>query len=710
MTTPVDRRHFLKASLSAAGSLVLSLHLPLAQAALGKPFSPNAFLTIGSDGLVTMIMPFVEMGQGTYTSIPMLIAEELEVDLAAVKLQHAPAAEKIYGHPLFGFQLTGGSATIRGAFLPMRQAGAAARMMLISAAAQMWKVPEQSCHARSGEVLHAASGRKLKYGELVATATGLPVPEKPALKPAAQMRLVGKSVKRLDVPAKTDGSARFGIDAQIPGMKIAAIAACPVFGGTLAAVDDRKARAVKGVRKIVKLENAVAVIADHNGAARKGLAALAITWNDGPNASFSSQEWERRLEAAAGSKGVVAVSEGNFGKLIGDGARQQKAVYYAPFLAHATMEPMNCTAHVRKDGVDIWTGTQSPGRAQAFVAAALKIDAEKVKINNHLLGGGFGRRLEADFVVQAALVASQVDYPVKVIWSREEDIQHDMYRPFYRDEVAAALDDKGMPVGFSHRIVGASVVARFAPAWMANGIDTDAVAEAESPYDFAHKYVEFQALDAPVPTGFWRGVGPTHNIFVVESFIDELALAAGKDPLAYRQALLTKQPRALAVLNLAAQKAGWGTRLAPGSGMGIAVAVAWGSFAAAVVECSVGKDGQVVLKRVVSAVDCGQPVNPDGIVAQMEGGQVFGLTAALYGKLTVENGRIVQSNFHDYQLARMTDVPPMEVHIISNNESPGGMGELGTALIGPAIANAVFAASGKRVRRLPLDAEVLKSA
>jgi len=583
-------------------------------------------------------------------------------------------------------------------------------MMLVSAAAQTWKVPETSCHARNGEVLHTASGRKLKYGELVATATGLPVPEKPVLKPAARMRLIGKSTKRLDVPAKTDGTAKFGIDVRIPGMKIAAIAACPVFGGTLAAVDDGRALTVKGVRKIVKLDNAVAVIADHNGAARKGLAALAITWNDGPNAKFSSQEWERRLDAAASGKGAVALNEGNFSKLIADGARKQEALYYAPFLAHATIEPMNCTAHVRKDGVDIWTGTQSPARAQTFVANALKIDVDKVRINNHLLGGGFGRRLEADFVAQAALVASQVDYPVKVIWSREEDIQHDMYRPFYRDELVAALDDKGAPVGLSHRIVGSSVVARFAPAWMANGIDTDAVAEAESPYDFAHKYVEFNALETPVPTGFWRGVGPTHNVFVVESFIDELALAAGKDPVAYRQALLTKQPRALAVLKLAAQKAGWGKKLAPGSGMGVAVAVAWGSFAAAVVECSVGKNGQVLLKRVVSAVDCGQPINPDGIVAQLEGGQVYGLTAALYGKLTVENGRIMQSNFHDYQLARMNQVPPMEVHIISNNETPGGMGELGTALIGPAIANAVFAACGKRVRRLPLDAEVLKSA
>jgi CO/xanthine dehydrogenase Mo-binding subunit len=712
MTSTIERRRFLKASLSAAGGMMLSLHLPFADAATppAKAFAPNAFLTIGGDGLVTMTMPFVEMGQGTYTSVPMLIAEELEVELKSVRLVHAPAAEKLYGHPLFGAQLTGGSATMRGAWLPMRQAGAAARMMLVSAAAARWQVAPGSCSARDGEVIHAASGRRLKYGALAASAALLPVPEKPALKPNAQFRLIGTAAKRSDVPSKVNGTAKFGIDALPPGVKVAAIAACPVFGGTLATVDDSKARAVKGVRKIVKLDNAVAVIADHTGAARKGLAALAITWNEGPNAAFSTQEWERRLDAAAKQKGLVAVNEGDFAGLVADGAKKVDAVYYAPFLAHATMEPMNCTAHVHVGGVDIWTGTQAPARAQSFVAAALQIDPAKVNVHNFLLGGGFGRRLEADYVVQAALVARQVDYPVKLIWSREEDMQHDLYRPFFRDELSAALDANGEPVGFSHRFVGSAVEARYAPQWMANGIDTDAIDAAQSPYDFAHKYVEFGALESPVPTGFWRGVGPTHNSFVIESFIDELALAAGRDPLAYRQAILRKQPRALAVLKLAAEKAGWGRKLPAGSGMGVAVVASWGSFAAAVVECAVGKDGEVVLKRIVSAIDCGQQINPDGIVAQMEGGQVYGLTAALHGKMTVENGRVMQSNFHDYPVARMNEVPPMEVHLIDSAEAPGGMGELGTALIGPALSNAVFAASGKRFRRLPFDAEVLKQA
>jgi CO/xanthine dehydrogenase Mo-binding subunit len=491
-------------------------------------------------------------------------------------------------------------------------------------------------------------------------------------------------------------------------MKIAAVAACPAFGGKLASVDAGLAMKVKGVRKVVKLDNAVAVIADHNGAARKGLAALAITWDDGPNGQFSTELWERQLEEAAAKKGLVAVNEGNFDQLAANGAKTMKAVYFTPFLAHATMEPMNCTAHVHKDGVEVWTGTQAPGRAQAFVAKALNVDPAKVKINNFLLGGGFGRRLEVDYIVQAALIAKKAGVPVKVIWSREEDMQHDYYRPFFRDELVAVIDGKGPPAGFSHRFVGSSVEARYAPAWMANGIDTDAIDAAQSPYDFPHKYVEFGAFESPIPTGFWRGVGPTHNTFVIESFIDELAVAAGTDPVSYRRAMLLKNPRALAVLTLAAEKAGWGKKMEPGTGMGISLATAWESYAAAVVECAVSKDGQVTIKRVVTAVDCGQPINPRGIVAQMESGQVFGLTAALYGKLTVDKGRIVQSNFHDYAMLRMNEVPVMETHIVNSAESPGGTGEIGTAVIAPALTNAVYAATGKRVRRLPLEADFLK--
>ncbi|MTW13629.1 molybdopterin-dependent oxidoreductase [Pseudoduganella eburnea] len=702
MEALVSRREFLKASAGATGSLVLAVHLP-GLAAAAHSFTPNAFVTIGSDGMVTLTMPYVEMGQGTYTSIPMLVAEELEVDLSQVRTAHAPA-DPAYRHGLFGVQLTGASASIRAAWMPLRQAGAAARTMLVQAAAKQWGVDPASCKAVRGEVVHAGSGRKLAYGALAADAAALPVPKDIALKPAGSYTLVGKGAKRTDTPSKVNGTAKFGIDAVVPGMKVAAIAACPVFGGKLAKVDDSKALKVKGVRKVVRLDDAVAVIADHTGAARKGLAACAITWDEGSNKGFSSAAWEQKLASAGKEKGLVVHDEGGYAKVAGGAGRKVDAVYTMPFLAHATMEPMNATARVGKDGVDIWTGTQAPERLQNFVGKALGIAPASVRVHNQLLGGGFGRRLEVDVAVQAALVARQVDYPVKLIWSREEDIQHDYYRPFWRDEMAAVLDAGGMPVAFSHRFAGSSIEARYAPEWLAKGIDTDAVEMAEGPYSIPARYVEYMPVETGVPTGFWRGVGPTHNIFVVESFIDELADAAGKDPVAYRQALLGKNPRALAVLNLAAQKAGWATRKpGPGEGFGVSVGTAWGSFAAAVLECAVSKEGTVTVKRVVTAIDCGQPVHPDGVVAQAEGGQVYGLTAALYGKLTLENGRIMQSNFHDYPLMRMNEMPVMETHIVPSTESPGGMGELGTALIAPALANAVFAATGKRLRTLPLE-------
>ncbi|HEY1147041.1 MAG TPA: xanthine dehydrogenase family protein molybdopterin-binding subunit [Pseudoduganella sp.] len=702
-----SRRHFLQASLGAAGGLMLSFYLPGAAAAVATTaFKPNAFIIIAPDSRVTMVMPYVEMGQGTYTSIPILLADELEVDLDKITCQHAPA-DPAYKHGMFGVQLTGASASIRAAWKPLREAGATARTMLVQAAADQWKVSPESCKAAHGEVVHTASGRKLSYGKLSANAAKLPVPKQVALKSPDAYTHIGKSAKRLDVADKVNGKAMFGIDAQVPGMKIAAVKACPVFGGKLASVDEGPAMKVKGVRKVVKLENAVAVIADHNGAAKKGLAALDIKWDEGPNAKFSSAAWEQVLEEAARKPGLMHIKEGDFAKAAA-GGKTIDAVYFAPFLAHATMEPMNCTAHVKPGSVEIWTGTQTPERCVNFVSKALGVEPKTVKINNFLLGGGFGRRLEVDVVVQAAQIARQVNYPVKVIWSREEDTQHDYYRPFYRDELSMALDAQGMPVGFRHRFVGSAIEARYAPAWMANGVDTDAIDAAESPYHFDNRHVEYLAVETAVPTGFWRGVGPTHNTFVIESFMDEVALATRKDPVALRQALLTKNPRALGVLNLATQKAGWGRKMEPGTGMGVSVASAWGSYACAVVECAVNADGQITLKKITTAVDCGQVVHPEGVLHQVESGQTYGLTAALYGKLTLENGRVVQGNFHEYPIIRMNEVPVMEVHVVPSTESPGGMGELGTAVITPAIANAVFAATGKRLRRTPFEADQLK--
>lgn len=711
------RRLFLVASAAAGGGLMIAAHLPMfvpdaaaATPAAAPVFKPNAFVTIARDGKVTVTVPYTEMGQGTYTSIPMLVAEELEVRPETIAVVPAPPDEQVYGHPLYKLQVTGGSASVRAAWPQMRAAGATARVMLIQAAAQRWNVSPDTCRAENGQVIHVPTGRKLGYGALVDAAAKVPVPHDVALKPPSQYRVIGKSVHRLDARGKVDGSAKFGIDAVVPGMKVAAVAACPVFGGKLKSVDDSKALAVKGVRQVVRLDDAVAVVADHNGAAKKGLAALAIQWDEGPNAAFSNAAWASQLEQALKTKGQVAHNTGDFSKAVGLGARRVDAVYLAPPLAHTTMEPINCTVHVHDGRCEIWVGSQAPARAQQFAARATGLPVEKVTVNNFLIGGGFGRRLEADYVEQAAKIGMQVKHPVKVIWSREEDIQHDMYRPFFRDEMSAVLDKSGRVMALSHRFAGSAVITRYAPVWVKD-IDGDAIEASETPYDIPTKYVEFVRAEPPagLGTGNWRGVGPTHNVFVTEGFIDELANAAGQDPVAYRRAMLARQPRALAVLDLAAQKAGWGNKLPAGSGMGVCVADAWGSYAAAVVEVAVSKEGQLAVRRIVTAVDCGQAIHPDGVIAQTQSGLVYGLTAALYGKLTIENGRVMQSNFHDYQALRINEMPVMDVHLVASEATPGGMGELSTVVVAPALLNAVHAATGKRFRTYPLPPDALKT-
>jgi isoquinoline 1-oxidoreductase beta subunit len=494
-------------------------------------------------------------------------------------------------------------------------------------------------------------------------------------------------------------------------MKVATVAACPAFGGKLANVDDSKARAVNGVRQVVRLDNAVAVVADHMGAAKKGLAALAITWDNGPNASLSSADIVRQLAEASQRNGLVAEERGDADKAIAAAAKRLEAVYELPFLAHATMEPMNCTVHVHKDGCDVWVPTQVPVRAQAAVAQVTGLPQSKVRVQNQFLGGGFGRRLDIDFVVQAAEIAKQVDGPVKLIWLREEDTQHDVYRPYYYDRVAAGLDEHGAPVAFKHRVTGSFVAARWAPRVLKNGLDPDAAEAAAGPYAFANLLVDCVRQEPPgLVTGWWRGVGPTHNCFVVESFIDELAAAAGKDAVDYRRALLESAPRARAVLDLAAQQAGWGRPLAKGQGRGVAVLNAFGSYLAQIAEVTVGADGNVKVDRVVSAVDCGRIVNPDTVKAEIEGGIIFGITAALYGNITIENGRVQQANFDTYRPLRINEAPDIEVHLVSSTQAPGGIGEPGTAAIAPAVANAIFAATGKRLRKLPVDPAALKTA
>jgi isoquinoline 1-oxidoreductase beta subunit len=707
-----DRRLFLKA-VAAGGGLLLQVAIPGARArdsAAATAWEASAVLRIAGDGKVTMTMPYVEMGQGTYTSIPMLIAEELELDLKDVILEHAPADDKRYVNPALGFQVTGGSTTIRAAWLPMRQAGAAARMLLVQAAAAQWQVDPSACRAQQGTVIHAASGRRLRYGELAAAAAALPLPAPEAivLKQPGDFRLIGKAARRLDTPGKLNGSAQYGMDVRLPGLKVAALAISPAHGGRLAGLDEAAALKVPGVRQVVRLDDCAAVVADNYGAAQKGLALLALRWDDGPNARLSTADIVADMARAAQQASAKVRSEGEPEQALARASRVLEATYELPFLAHAAMEPMNCTVHVQADRCEVWTGTQVLTRARAAAARVTGLPEDKVIVHNFLLGGGFGRRLETDGVERAVRIAREVKHPVKVIWSREEDIQHDMYRPYFYDTVRAGVDEQGMPVAWFHHLTGSSVLGRFLPPAFNNGFDPETVDGAEAPpYAFKAIRVDYTRHEPPhIPTAFWRGVGPTHNVFVVESFVDELAAAAKADPLAYRLAMLRQNPRAEAVLKLAAQKAGWqGPRPAGAgkamAGRGLSVQFAFGTYMAMVVDAQV-EDGEVRVRRVVCALDCGMVVNPDTVRAQVESAVVFGISGALWGDITFRNGRVEQSNFHDYRVLRMHETPVIETHIVASNEAPGGMGEPGTSALMPALANAIFAATGKRIRKLPI--------
>jgi isoquinoline 1-oxidoreductase subunit beta len=706
-----SRRSFLWAA-AAGGGLIFGLRLPFegGDAEAADDFEPNAFVRLGSDRQITLTMPYVEMGQGTYTSIPMLIAEELEVDLNQVRLEHAPPNEKLYKNPLLGVQATGNSNAIRGAWQPLRQAGAAARTMLILAAANRWNVDPASCRAQNGEVLHPPTSRRIKYGELVADASRMPLPNNVALKQPRDFKLIGTPAKRLDAPAKVNGTAVYGIDVRPPGVKIATLAQSPVFGGRVKSVDDAAAKAVQGVRQIIRLDDAVAVVADHMGAARKGLAALKIGWDDGPHAKLATEDIARDLELAALNPGAVAENIGDADAAMGRAITKVEANYHLPFLAHATMEPMNCTVHVRRDGCEVWVGNQVIPRAQATAAQVTGLPLDRVVVHNHLLGGGFGRRLEIDGVTRAVEIARQVEGPVKVVWTREEDIQHDMYRPYWFDRMSGGLDEKGAPIAWKHRFAGSSVVARWAPPIFQNGLDADTTEAAiDLPYALPNKRVEYVRVEPPgIPTAFWRSVGPSHNVFVVESFMDELAAAAKQDAVAYRLALLDQSPRAKAVLALAAEKAGWGAPLPPRVGRGVSLQHAFATYMAQVAEVEVSKSGAVRVRRVICAVDCGTVVNPDTVQAQIQGAINFGITAALNGEITLKNGRVEQTNFDTYQMLRINEAPIIEIYIVPSSESPGGMGECGTSAIVPAVANAVFAATGKRLRKMPINTSVLK--
>jgi isoquinoline 1-oxidoreductase subunit beta len=711
----VSRRTVLKSGL--AGGLVLAFHWPLRAAPVNTPaeppnhsdgpFAPNAFIRIDNTGKITLVMPQAEMGQGVYTAIAMILAEELDGDFAKVVLEASPPSDKLYGNPIFGIQVTGNSNSIRAFWDKLREAGAAARTMLIAAAAQQWQVDAASCTAANGTVAHAASNRTLSYGELADAAAKLPIPAKPKLKDPKDFVLIGKPLKRLDTPNKSNGKTLYGIDVMIPGMKFATLAQSPVLGGKVKHVDESAAKKVPGVRQVVVLDDLVAVVGDHMWAAWQGLNALKVTWDEGANGKVDSAQIWNALRAASKKDGVVAKTVGDVDKGLTQGVRFD-AAYELPFLAHATMEPMNCAVRLTPGACEIWLGTQVQTRVQEYAAKAAGVPIDKVTVNNHYLGGGFGRRLEPDMVASAVRIAKQVANPIKVVWTREEDMRHDVYRPVYRDTISASLEN-GKIVAWKYQVTGSSVIARWLPAIFTKGIDIDAVDSAvDMPYDIPNKVVRYMRAEPPgVTTGFWRGVGPNNNVFAIECFMDEMARKANMDPVAFRLGMLDGTPRLKAALQLVAEKSGWGKPLPARVGRGVSVQPSFGSFIATVVEAEVDDVGAVHVHRVTTAVDTGIAVNPDTIMAQLQGGLIFGLTAALWGEVTLEEGRVQQSNFNNYRMMRIDEAPPIEVHVIKSSEHPGGIGETGVTASQPALRNAIYAATGVPLRRLPIDRAAL---
>lgn len=682
------------------------------QGAAFQGFAPGGFIRIPREGKITFIIPSVEMGQGIYTGQAMLMAEELEVTLDQIEVVAAPPDETLYSQPILKSQATGGSTSTRGAWKPMRQAAAAARTMLVTVAAERWRVPPDQCFADQGRVYCRTNGQSLDYGALVDAVGNRPVPNDVPLKKPGQFKLIGRSVPRVDTPPKANGSAVFGIDVRLPGMKVATLAMCPVYGGKLRRVDDTAARQLPGVVTVLRTADAVAVVGDHYWAAHKGLQALEIEWDyAGRDKLHTKQIRERLVHASENGTPIVGRTVGDADRAMRDAHSTVEAAYDLPYLAHATMEPVNATIHVRPDGCDIWVGTQVPVAAQTRVATVVGLPPERVMVHNQLLGGGFGRRLVPEHIVQAAQFAKQVPYPLKVIQSREQDIRHDLFRPAYHDRIAAGLDARGLPVVLTDRITGGSVLAdgSFLEQGLPKGtLDSDAIeGVAETPYDIPTVRVDWVHEPSPVGVNWWRGVGPAHNVFVVESFLDECAHSVGQDPLHYRLRMLAKNPRARNVLKLAAREAGWGSPLPPRTGRGISFHTSFGSHVALICEAHVAPTGEVSLRRLTAAADVGVVVNPNTVLAQIEGGVVFGLSAALFNEITITRGSVDQSNFNDYRQIRINEIPPFTVKLVDSEEEPGGIGESGTVSAAPALGNAIFAATGIRLRRLPFDREQL---
>jgi len=696
-----NRRDFLKLGAAVGGSLVIGINLNACSdnrpnSRQPDAFAPNAWLRINSDNTVVIYVAEADMGQGVLTALPMLVAEELDADWSKIKAEPAPMS------PAYGYQSTGGSNSIRNAWQPLRQAGAVARAMLVSAAVNTWKVPRNECITEAGFVIHKTSRRRLTYGELAGLAATFPIPDKVKLKTPEQFNLLGQPIPRVDDLDKITGTAIYGTDVKLPGLLTAAIKHCPVFGGNLVSVDAVDALSIEGVRQVVELKSAVAVVATDYWTAQQGLNALNIVWSETPHQTLSSQSIQDELRAAINRNDKILDNKGDANAIIQSSQHTVGALYEIPFQAHATMEPMNCTVQIKDDVCDIWVSTQEPSGVQNIAFNQLYSGVErqfeklrirfnsgqydKIRVHKTVIGGGFGRRFKSDFVVEAISIAKEVKAPVKLIWSREEDIQHDAYRPVTFHQLKAALNDDGMPIAWSHQTAGPK------------GIQAGKVH-----YEIDNVYSTASTVDIPVPTGAWRSVKHSYHTFAIESFIDELASAARQDPVTYRLKLLNRQPRLREVIEIAADQSEWHRPSANGRYRGIAALKAFGSYIAQVAEISIEHDVNVRVHRIVCAFDCGMMANPDTIRAQIEGGIIFGLTATLKSAITIQDGKVAQSNFHDFQLLRIDETPDIDIHLVQNTEAPGGVGEPPVPPVAPAVANAVFAATGRRPRLLPIS-------
>jgi isoquinoline 1-oxidoreductase beta subunit len=720
--TSLNRRQFVVASATAAGGLAISVALPgLAEAAGagvhaagdGAAVSEmNAFLAIEPDGSILVRSPHNEMGQGAITALPMIVAEELECDWSKVKVEYASPMRNLREKNVYGPMATVGSRGVRTSWQMLLQAGASARERLIAAAARRWSVPAAECEAANSKVVHKTSGRSLDYGALAAEAATIKLDKEPAIRTPDNFKLIGKPLPRLDTPVKINGTAKFAIDTQIPGMVYAAVAACPVFGGKLKSVDETPAKGRRGVIGVVKLDSAVAVVADRYWRASEALALLKPEWEVGEAGKTDSAQFAKMYRDALDKPMTTARNDGDVDAVFARGGKVVEAVYEAPYLAHATMEPLNATVHLQPDKLEVWIGTQSPMGTIRQAAAASGLKPEQIVVHNCFLGGGFGRRGANDEMRQAIRIAKQINKPVKLVWSREEDMRQDRYRPQAAVRLKAALSADGTPIAFDGRISVGSIMRSAGISRVENGIENQAVdGFANTSYKIPNLRVGCVLTDTHVPVHFWRSVGSSQNAFFMESFVDELAQAAGQDPYTFRRALLMHRPDFIGVLDMIAEKSGWGAPLPAGRGRGIAVHECYGSIIGQVAEVTIGAKGEVRVDRIVAAVDCGHAVNPGIVEAQIQGGAIYGLSAALYGEITIKDGRVQQGNFDDYELVRLADTPKIEVYLaLSGGKKWGGIGEPGTAATAPAVANAVFAATGQRVRSLPLKNVKLRGA